>query len=396
MRDERIVVGVPRESFPGESRVALVPSVVPQLAKAGMRVVIERGAGERAGFDDELYEQHGAGLGSRHEVFESDIVVQVRTCGANPQAGRDDIDRFHPDQIIVGFADPLVCPMAVHQAAEHKIVAFAMDFVPRITRAQGMDALSSQATVGGYKAVLMAAGRLPKMFPMLTTAAGTVPPAQVFVIGAGVAGLQAIATARRLGAVVQGYDVRPAAQEDIESLGARAVLLPLEPGAAEDPSGYARELGPEFYRRQRELMAQTVAGSDVVITTALIPGRIAPVLITADAVAGMQPGSVIIDVAAERGGNCELTRPNKRVVTENRVTILGPTNLPSTVPYQASLMYAKNVTAFLLHLVRDGRIDLDREDEILRGMLVAQGGEIVHKRVREALDEVARAKVGEG
>jgi NAD(P) transhydrogenase subunit alpha len=238
--------------------------------------------------------------------------------------------------------------------------------------------------------VLLAADRLPKMFPMLTTAAGTVPPAQVFVIGAGVAGLQAVATARRLGAVVQGYDVRPAAQEDIESLGARAVLLPLQPGDAEDASGYAKELGPEFYRRQQELMAQTVAGSDVVITTAVIPGKMAPLLVTADAVAGMQPGSVIVDLAAERGGNCELTKANKRIVTENNVTILGPTNLASDVPYQASMMYAKNVTAFLLHLVKDGRIDVDRDDEIIAGMLVAQGGEIVHKRVLEAMAELGQ------
>jgi proton-translocating NAD(P)+ transhydrogenase subunit alpha len=390
MSDDRIVVGVPRETFPAEARVALVPAVIPQLAKAGMQVRIERGAGQPAGFADEAYLQHGAEITSRREVFEADIVAQVRTCGANPSAGRDDIDLFHPDQVIVGFADPLVCPIAVRQAAEHKVIAFAMDFVPRITRAQGMDALSSQATVTGYKAVLLAADRLPKMFPMLTTAAGTVPPAQVFVIGAGVAGLQAVATARRLGAVVQGYDVRPAAQEDIESLGARAVLLPLQPGDAEDASGYAKELGPEFYRRQQELMAQTVAGCDVVITTAVIPGKMAPLLVTADAVAGMQPGSVIVDLAAERGGNCELTKANKRIVTENNVTILGPTNLASDVPYQASMMYAKNVTAFLLHLVKDGRIDVDRDDEIIAGMLVAQGGEIVHKRVLEAMAELGQ------
>ncbi|MEW6060187.1 MAG: NAD(P)(+) transhydrogenase (Re/Si-specific) subunit alpha, partial [Actinomycetota bacterium] len=249
------------------------------------------------------------------------------------------------------------------------------------------------ATVVGYKAVLMAADRLPKMFPMLTTAAGTVPPAQIFVVGAGVSGLMAIATARRLGAVVQAYDVRAAAQEDIESLGARAVLLPLEPGDAQDHAGYAKELGPQFYRRQQELMAQVVAGVDVVITTALIPGKMAPVLITAEAVAGMPHGSVVIDTAAERGGNCELTRPNRRVVTENGITILGPTNLAATVPHEASLMYAKNVTAFLLHLVRDGKPELDLEDEIIKGCLVAYAGEIVSKRVRESLDEASAAEV---
>jgi proton-translocating NAD(P)+ transhydrogenase subunit alpha len=388
MEDDGVLVGVPQETYPGETRVALVPGVLPALRRAGIRVVVERHAGEAAGFADEQYEQHGGRIGSRDDVFEADVVAQVRTCGANPQAGRDDVERMRPDQVVIGFADPLLCSVGIRQAAEAKTITFAMDFVPRITRAQSMDALSSQATITGYKAVLVAADRIPKMFPMLTTAAGTVPPAQVFVVGAGVAGLQAIATARRLGAVVQAYDVRPAAQEDIESLGGRAVLLSLGPGDAEDASGYAKELGPEFYRRQQELMAGVVAGSDVVITTALIPGKPAPVLITEHAVAGMQPGSVIVDLAAERGGNCELTKANRRVVTDNRVTILGPTNLASTVPYQASLMYAKNVAAFLLHLVHDGTLHIDEEDEIVKGMLVTSGGEIVHKRVLEALEEV--------
>ncbi|MGZ5290813.1 MAG: Re/Si-specific NAD(P)(+) transhydrogenase subunit alpha [Actinomycetota bacterium] len=388
MDTERIVVGVPRETFPGEARVALVPAVLPQLPKAGMDVIVESHAGEAAGFPDESYVAHGARIGSRDDVFGADIVVQVRTCGMNPEKGRDDIDRFRPDQVIAGMADPLVCPKGVQQAAERKVIGFALDFMPRITRAQSMDVLSSQATVIGYKAVLMAADRLPRLFPMLTTAAGTVPPAQVFVIGAGVAGLQAIATARRLGGVVQGYDVRPAAQEDIESLGGRAVMLPLAPGDAEDPSGYAKELGEAFYHRQQELMAQVVAGVDAVITTALIPGKRAPMLITKEAVFGMQPGSVIVDCAAERGGNCELTQPNKRVVTENRVTILGPTNLPADVPQTASLMYSKNVTAFLLLIVKDGKLAIDEEDEIIKGTIVTKAGEIVHKRVLESLAEV--------
>jgi NAD(P) transhydrogenase subunit alpha len=388
MDNERLVVGVPRETFPGEARVALVPAVLPQLSKAGVDVVVEAHAGDGAGFPDESYVAHGARIGSRDDVFGADIVVQVRTCGMNPEKGRDDIDRFRPDQIVAGMADPLVCPAGVQQAAERKVIGFALDFMPRITRAQSMDVLSSQATVIGYKAVLMAADRLPRLFPMLTTAAGTVPPAQVFVIGAGVAGLQAIATARRLGAVVQGYDVRPAAQEDIESLGGRAVLLPLQPGDAEDKSGYAKELGEAFYRRQQELMAQVVAGVDVVITTALIPGKRAPMLITAEAVAGMQPGSVIIDCAAERGGNCELTQANKRVVSENGVTVLGPTNLPADVPHDASVMYAKNVVAFLQLLVKDGKLVVDEDDEIIRGTMVTKDGEIVHKRVLESLEEV--------
>jgi proton-translocating NAD(P)+ transhydrogenase subunit alpha len=368
--------------------VALVPAVLPQLTKAGISIIVEARAGEAAGFPDEAYVAHGATIGNRERVFEADIVAQVRTCGANPEFGRDDIHRFRPDQVIAGMADPLVCPAGIRQAAEHKVIGFAMDFMPRITRAQSMDVMSSQSTVIGYKAVLMAADRLPKMFPMLTTAAGTVPPAQVFVIGAGVAGLTAIATARRLGGVVQAYDVRPAAQEDIESLGARCVLLPLQPGDAEDQAGYARELGEAFYARQQELMAQVVAGVDVAITTALIPGRKAPVLITEEAVAGMQPGSVIVDCAAERGGNCALTRANHRTVTENGVTIFGPTNLPATVPHEASQMYSKNMANFLLLLVKDGKLDIDLEDEIVKGTLVTREGEVIHKRVLEALGEV--------
>ncbi|HEX7464822.1 MAG TPA: Re/Si-specific NAD(P)(+) transhydrogenase subunit alpha [Actinomycetota bacterium] len=394
MDSERLLVGVPRETFPGETRVALAPTVLPSLMKAGMDIVIETEAGTRAGFPDDAYTKHDARIASRREVFEqADIVTQVRTCSANPDAGRGDLELMRPNQVIVGFAEPLSYPTAVAEVAQRNVTAFAMEFMPRISRAQSMDALSSQATATGYKAVIMAAERLPKMFPMLTTAAGTVPPAQVFVIGAGVAGLMAIATARRLGAVVQAYDVRAAAQEDIESLGARAVLLPLEPGDAEDASGYARELGPEFYRRQQELMAQVVAGVDVVITTALIPGKQAPMLITAEAVAGMQHGAVIVDTAAERGGNCELTSPDSPVVTENGVTIFGPTNLPATVPYEASQMYAKNITAFLLHLVKDGKLVIDREEEIVKGCLVTQGGEIVHTRVTQSLADSGLAEV---
>ncbi|HET7308515.1 MAG TPA: Re/Si-specific NAD(P)(+) transhydrogenase subunit alpha [Actinomycetota bacterium] len=381
----KTLVGVPRERSGGEARVALVPAVIPQLVKSGIDVIVERGAGEAAGFHDADYVQHGAHLGTRRDTLEADIVVRVHGWGFD---GDGNIDVSHPDQVVIALADPLGSPIAVHAAAEHKLVTLALDLVPRITRAQGMDALSSQATVTGYKAVVLAADRLPKMLPMLTTAAGTIPPAQVLVVGAGVAGLQAIATARRLGAVVQAYDVRPAAQEDIESLGARCILLPLAPGDAEDESGYAKELGEAFYARQQELMARVVAGVDVVITTALIPGAPAPTLITADAVAGMQPGSIIVDCAAERGGNCELTRADETVVTDNRVTILAPTNLPSTLPRDASLMFSKNVAALLGLIVKDGRLALDEEDEIVRGALVTKGGEIVNRRVREVLEEV--------
>jgi NAD(P) transhydrogenase subunit alpha len=378
-------VGVPRER-PGEARVAIVPGVVPRLRQAGLDILIESGAGLAAGFSDEAYAEHGAEIGTRETVFAADIVVQVRTFGESPLTNQE-LDRLQPDQVIVGISDALGSPHEIDRAASRKPMVFALDMLPRISRAQAMDVLSSQATVVGYKAVVIAAERLPKMFPMLTTAAGTVPPAQVFVIGAGVAGLTAIATARRLGAVVQAYDVRPAAQEDIESLGARALLLPLSPGDAEDSSGYARDLGEAFYRRQQEFIAQVVAGVDVVISTALIPGKQAPMLITAEAVERMQPGCVIVDCAAEQGGNCELTRPNRRVKTENHVTILGPTNIASTVPHEASLMYAKNVTAFLLNMMEDGELEIDLEDEIVRATLVTRGGEIVHKGVLKALAE---------
>ena len=381
----RIAVGVPCELLDGESRVALVPSVVPQLVKSGLEVIVERGAGEAAGFLDGAYEKHGGRLGSRREALEAEIVVRVRGWGFDEDG---DLDMSHPGQVIIGLADPLGSAVAVRAATELKLVTLALDLVPRITRAQGMDALSSQATVTGYGAVVLAAARLPKMFPMLTTAAGTIAPAQVFVVGAGVAGLQAIATARRLGAVVQAYDVRPAAQDDIESLGARCILLPLDPGDAADRSGYAKELGEAFYTRQQALMAQVVAGVDVVVTTALIPGAAAPMLITAEAVAAMQPGSIIVDCAAERSGNCELTRPDETVVTHNRVTILGPTNLPSMLPHDASLMYAKNVAALLGLIVKDGKLALDEEDEIVRAVLVTTDGEIVHPGVRDAFEEV--------
>ena len=378
-------VGVPRETDAGETRVAIDPPVVPQLIRSGLEVVVERGAGASAGFPDDAFETHGARLGSRSDVREADIVVRVRGWGVDGLRRRSD---SHPDQVVIGMADPMGSPRAVRAAAEAKLVAFALDLMPRITRAQPMDVLSSQATVAGYRAVLLAADRLPKLFPMLTTAAGTIPPAQVFVVGAGVAGLQAIATAHRLGAVVQAYDVRPAAKEEIESLGARSVLLPLAPGDAQDPSGYAKELGDAFYRRQQELLATVVAGVDVVVTTALIPGALAPVLITADAVAGMHPGSVIVDCAAGHGGNCELTRRDERILTNNGVSILGPTNLPSTVPHDASLMYAKNVASFLGLITTDGRIALDEEDEIVRATLVTSAGRVVHPRVLEALEEV--------
>lgn len=381
-----MIVGVPTETYPGERRVALVPAVLSVLAKAGCEVVVEAGAGVAAGCPDPAYVEKGARVAAtRADVFQAaDAVVQVLGHGANDKTGRADLPLLRRDQVLVGFLRPLGSPDTVREVAATGVAAFAVELMPRITRAQAMDALSAMSTVAGYKAALVAADLLPRMFPMLMTAAGTVTPARVLVIGAGVAGLQALATARRLGAVVSAYDVRPAAKEQVESLGARFVELPLEAAEAEDARGYARAQAEPFYRRQRELLARAVAESDVVITTAVVPGRTAPVLITADMVAAMAPGSVIVDLAAERGGNCELTRPAETVVARG-VTIVGAVNLAGAVPHHASQMYARTVTAFLLHLVKDGRVRLDQDDEIIRETLVARGGEVVHPRVLDAL-----------
>ncbi|MGD0014957.1 MAG: Re/Si-specific NAD(P)(+) transhydrogenase subunit alpha [Bryobacteraceae bacterium] len=379
-----ITVGVPKENYQGERRVAVVPLSVQPLAKCGAEVVIERGAGLAAGFRDADYELKGARLVSRQEAFGAGVLLQVRTAGANPEAGREDLPRLRAGQVIIGFGEPLGAPQAYRDLAEAGVASFAMELMPRITRAQSMDALSSMATIVGYKAVLLAACALPRMFPMLITAAGTIAPAKVLVIGAGVAGLQAIATARRLGAVVSGYDIRPTVKEQIESLGARFVSLELETGSAQDQGGYAQAMGEEFYRRQRELMGDVIAGQDIVITTAAVPGQKAPLLVTREMVERMQPGSVIVDVAAERGGNCELTRPGETIV-EREVTILGLLNLASAIPSHASQMYSKNITTFLCHLLKKGELVIDREDEITRETLVTQNGAIVNRRVRQAL-----------
>jgi len=369
-------VAVPVEQFPGERRVALVPASIAPLKKAGLEVLIERGAGERAGFPDAAYQEKGAAIvASRADLNAADIVLQVRV---------GDVSHLNARQIVIGMVDPLSSPALARDIAARGATAFALELIPRITRAQSMDVLSSMATIGGYKAVLLAANTLPRMFPLLTTAAGTITPAHVFIVGVGVAGLQAIATARKLGAVVEAYDVRPAVKEQVQSVGAKFVELPLETAQAEDKGGYAKAQDEAFYQRQREMMARVVAANDVVITTAVVPGKKAPVLVTADMVRGMAPGSVVVDLAAERGGNCELTRPDE-VVVERGVTILGPTNLPSTVPYHASQMYAKNMTTFLLHLVKEGAVKLDANDEITRDTLITQGGEVVNPRVRAAL-----------
>lgn len=377
-------IGVPTERFPGENRVAIVAAALPSLTKVGLEVLLEAGAGERAGFPDAAYREKGAQVGlSREELFRaSDVVLQVRTLGAGGDRG--DLELMRRDQAIIGFAEPLGAPDMAREMAASGVTAFAMELMPRITRAQSMDALSSMATIAGYKAVLLAANALPRMFPLLMTAAGTLTAARVFVVGAGVAGLQAIAIARRIGAVVEAYDVRPAVKEQVHSLGAKFVELPLETADTEDKGGYAKAQDESFYRRERETLSRVVAGSDVVITTAAIPGKKAPVLITADMVERMAPGSVIVDLAAERGGNCELTKPDQALVIHG-VTIIGTTNLASTVPYHASQMYSKNITTFLLHLVKDGQLRVDLGDEITRETLVTRGGEVVHPRLREML-----------
>ena len=379
-----MIVGVPRETFPGERRVALVPVVIPNLSKVGIEVVIEAGAGVEAGFPDAEYAAKGAKvLNSRAEVFgAADIVIQVLCHGSNDQTGKADLPLLRRNQILIGFLRPLGSLETIREIAATGVTSFSVELVPRTTRAQSMDALSSMGTICGYKAVLIAAVDLPKIFPMLTTAAGTITPARVLVIGAGVAGLQAIATARRLGAVVSAYDLRPASKEQVQSLGGRFVELPIEAKDAQDAGGYAKAQDEEFYRRQRELLGKVVAESDVVITAAVVPGKKSPVLVTREMVANMAPGSVVVDLAAERGGNCESTKAGQTIV-EHGVTIIGLFNLATAVPYHASQMYAKNITAFLLHMVKEGKLQLNLEDEIIQSTLLTHGGEVINGRVRE-------------
>lgn len=379
-----MIIGVAKESYPGERRVALVPLVVPILIKAGFQVLVESGAGEQAGYPDAQYAEKGARtVPQRAAVFsESEIIAQILCYGSNDVTGSADLPLMRKNQVLMGFLRPLGSVEVLQQIADRGVTSFSVELIPRTTRAQSMDALSSMATICGYKAVLVAADRLPRLFPMLTTAAGTITPARVLVIGAGVAGLQAIATARRLGAVTSAYDLRPAAKEQVQSLGGRFVELPVEAKDAQDERGYARAQDETFYQRQRELLGRVVRESDIVITAAVIPGKKSPVLVTREMVEGMAPGSVIVDLAAERGGNCELTRTGQNVI-EHGVTIIGAINFASGVPYHASQMYARNLTAFLQYLVKDGKLQLNVEDEIIRDTLVTHGGEIVNQRVRE-------------
>jgi len=372
-----MIVGIPKETAAGERRVALVPDLVAKLTGSGLEVWVEPGAGEAAGFLDAAYTEKGARL-EADVLSKADVVLKVQP----PTAA--EIGRLKADATLIGLLSPYGNAATLEALAARKVTAFSMELLPRITRAQPMDALSAMSTVSGYKAVLLAAGHLPKFFPLLMTAAGTVAPARVFVIGAGVAGLQAIGTARRLGAVVEAYDTRPAVKEQVESLGAKFAELPLETADAQDKGGYAKAQSEEFYRKQREFMGRCIAAADVVITTALVPGQKAPVLITEEMVQGMRPGSVVVDLAAEQGGNCALTQPGQNVV-KHGVTVMGPVNLPSSVPFHASQMYARNVTSFLGHLVKEGKVQLDLADELTKGPLVVHQGQIVHEAVKASL-----------
>ncbi len=379
-----MIIGVPKEIYPGERRVALVPAVLPTLTKAGFEIHVQAGAGFAAGYPDGQYAEKGAKIiADRGAIFAAaDIIAQLLGYGANDINGQEDIPLFRRDQILIGFLRPFGLLDVVEQIAKTGVTAFTVELMPRTTRAQSMDALSSMATASGYKAVLVAADAQPRIFPMMTTAAGTVTPARVLVIGCGVAGLQALATARRLGAVISAYDVRPAAKEQVQSLGGRFVELPIEAKDAQDARGYARAQDEDFYRRQRELLGKVVQESDVVITTAVIPGKKAPVLVTEEMVKGMALGSVIVDLAAERGGNCDITEAGKTVV-KHGVSIIGEINMAKGVPYHASMMYARNVTSFLTHLIKDQKLNLNLADEIVRETLLTRDGEIVNARARE-------------
>ena len=373
-------VFVPNQTGDGETRVALVPAVARKLCPQGHDVLIESQAAYMSSHGDEEYKAAGAQIVSADQGWAAaDIALVVRT----PDV--EQVLKMHKGSVLAGLLSPHRNPQLIRVLAEQGVSAMALEYLPRITRAQGMDALSSQANLAGYKAVILAAERCPKIFPMLMTAAGTLQPVKVFVIGAGVAGLQAIATARRLGAIVTAYDVRPAVKEQVQSVGAKFLELPLETADAQDAGGYARELSPQQQQKQREMMARAIAESDVVITTAAIPGKPAPRLITADMVSRMQLGSIIVDLAAESGGNCELTEPS-RIVQKHGVTIVGLTNLPATVPFHASQVYANNLANLLKLIVApDGGLKIDTADEVIAGMLLSHDGQVVHPRAKELM-----------
>lgn len=383
-----MIVAIPKENCFGEKRIALIPQDVSVLAKGGAEVVVESGAGRQAFYEDAEFVSHGARIESdRLRLFsEADLLLVVRGPGSDPEFSATDLDVLRAGTALVGLFEPLASPEIMQSLAERGLVVFSMELIPRVTRAQSMDVLSSMATIAGYKGVLLAAQHSPRMFPLMMTAAGTLTPARLLVLGAGVAGLQAIATARKLGAVVEAYDVRPAVKEQVESLGARFVELALDTSKAETSGGYATVQSEEFYRQQREILQEYLSRSDVVITTAAVPGKRAPVLISEEMFAHLLPGSVIVDLAAEKGGNCALTVPGERIV-RNGVTVIGPTNLLSEVAVQASQMFSKNVSSFLGEIFKDNHSNLNFESEIVKGTLVTNEGNLVHPAVIEALQE---------
>ncbi len=378
-------VGVLKDRYINEKRVSIVPQDVQNLKKLGVEVLVEKSAGEEAGFSDEDYSSQGAKITDRNEVFEkAEVLLKVRAIMAEEDEFRKEAENYR-EKLVVSTVEPFsLSEEIIGKIADLKITVFSLELIPRITRAQNMDILSSMATIAGYRAVILGAYHLKKMFPMLMTAGGTIFPAKVFVIGAGVAGLQAIATAKRLGAVVEAYDIRPAVKEQVQSLGAKFVELGLETDSAEDRGGYAKAMDEEFYRKQREVMTEVIARSDLVISTAMVPGKRAPVLITREMVNKMKRGSVIVDLAAERGGNCEVTEPGKEVEVEG-VKILGPLNLPSDLPRDSSQLFSRNVTNFLKLMIKDGRLDIDLEDEILKETLLFKEGELVNERITQVL-----------
>lgn len=381
-----MIIGITKELVGGEKRVAMSPDNVKSLTNSGVEVQIQQGAGKAAGFSDSDYTAAGATIiDDRDALFAAaDILLQVQSFGSNTENSEQDLKRLRPGQLVIGMMDPLANPQAAKQVAETGATAVALELVPRISRAQSMDVLSSMATLAGYRAVLLGAEAAPRIMPMLMTAAGTLQPARVLIMGVGVAGLQACATAKRLGAVVEAYDVRPAAREQILSVGAKPVELDLQTESSEGAGGYAKEQSEEFLRRQRELMTEVVAQQDIIITTAAVPGAKSPILVTEDMVKAMKPGAVIVDLAAERGGNCDLTKQGETVVAHD-VTILGPENVPSELAYHASQMFGKNMQTLLELIIQDGQINLNFEDEIVAGTVVAHAGEVPHPHMRKLL-----------
>lgn len=385
-----MIVAIPKEVISGENRVAVIPAMVASLKKAGLEVLVEKDAGKASYYSDKAYAEVGATIEKDTKtLFEkADLILKVRPLSENKKLKTHETDLMGEGKVLISLMDAYFYLDVVKKLADSKITSFAMEFMPRVTRAQSMDALSSMASISGYRAVVMAAAELPKYFPMLMTAAGTIPPAKVFVIGAGVAGLMAIATAKRMGAVVEAYDTRPVVKEQVESVGAKFVELDLDAGDAEDAGGYAKSQSDDFYKKQQAQMGKYIKAADIVITTAAIPGKQSPLLVTADLVKQMQPGSVIVDLAAERGGNVAGTQKNKKVV-KHGVTIIGYIDHPARVSEHASQLYSKNITTFLLSMIKEGQLEIDQEDELVAGTLVTHQGEVVHEGIKTAIETSA-------